>query len=170
MKGVTYLRDAASELLRLHPQISLECVGTLVDAEIVLADFPADLRGRVRVRPRVDQPDLPQIYSDADVFIFPSLYEGFGRALLEAMAARLPIVTTTVGIAGDTLSDGDSGLVVPTHDASAIVAAVERLIADAALRARLGATAQAIARTYREADRIEEYADMLLGVPERRGA
>ncbi|HEX2454099.1 MAG TPA: glycosyltransferase family 4 protein [Vicinamibacterales bacterium] len=168
MKGVTYLRDAASDLLRRHPGLSLDCVGTLAAAGTVLADFPPDLRHRVNVRPRVDQSELPQIYADADLFLFPSLYEGFGRALLEAMAARLPIVSTTVGIAGEALSDGESCLVVPRHDAPAMVAAVDRLIGDEALRARLGATAHAIARTYRESDRIEEYADLLLAVAGRR--
>ena len=168
MKGVRYLCDAASDLLRRHPELVLDCAGTLADVGTVLKDFPSDLRHRVNVRPRVDQADLPRIYSDADVFVFPSLYEGFGRALLEAMAARLPIVTTTVGIAGEALSDGDSCLVVPRHDAAAIVAAVDRLIADEPLRVRLGATAQALARTYRESDRIDEYADILLRVAERR--
>jgi glycosyltransferase involved in cell wall biosynthesis len=165
MKGVTYLRDAATDLLRRHPQLSLECVGTLVDAPTVLSEFPPDLRARVSVRSRVDQPELPRIYADADVFVFPSLYEGFGRALLEAMAARLPIVTTKVGIAAESLSDGESCVVVPGHDPAAIVAAVDRLMTEDDLRERLGATAQAIARTYREADRIEEYANILLGVP-----
>jgi len=168
MKGIAYLRDAATALLRRRAELVLECAGTLAGADDVLADFPPDVRPRVRVRPRVDQADLPQLYADADVFVFPSLYEGFGRALLEAMAARLPIVTTSVGVAQDALHDGESCVMVPKHDAGAIVTAVERLTADAALRASLGATAQTIARTYREADRTGEYADLLLGLALRR--
>jgi len=163
MKGVGYLCAAAAELLRRRPQLSLDCVGTLSDPATVLAGFPTDVRQRVRVRPRVDQAELPPIYADADVFVFPSLYEGFSHALLEAMAARLPIVTTAVGIAGDALSNGESCLMVAKHDVAAIVAAVDRLIADEPLRATLGATAQAIARTYRDAYRVDEYADLLLG-------
>ena len=162
MKGSAYLRDATSDLLRRHPHLTLDCVGTLVDARLVLADFPADLRSRVRVRPRIDQADLPQIYADADVFVFPSLYEGFGRALLEAMAAGLPIVTTPVGIAHDALRDGESCLFVPRHDAAAIVAAVDRLSATDSLRGTLGSAARGIARSYREADRTRELAEMLV--------
>jgi len=168
MKGIPYLRDAAAALLRRHTELVLECAGTLAGADDVLADFPPDVRPRIRVRPRVDQADLPQVYADADVFVFPSLYEGFGRALLEAMAMRLPIVTTDVGIAQDALRDGEGCLIVPRHDAAAMVTAIERLMADDSLRASLGAAAQATARTYREADRTGEYADLLLGVAARR--
>ena len=100
--------------------------------------------------------------------MFPSLYEGFSHALLEAMAARLPIVTTSVGIAGDALSNEESCLMVAKHDGPALVAAVNRLIADEPLRATLGATAQALARTYRELDRVDESADLILGAADRR--
>ena len=54
--------------------------------------------------------------------IAPSLYEGFGVALVEAMAARLPIVTTRVGVAADALADGESALIIPTRHAQAIAA------------------------------------------------
>ena len=74
-----------------------------------------ELRQQVRVLPRVDQATLAALYRDADVFIFPSLYEGFSRAIVEAMASRLPIVCTPVGVAADALQHETSALIVPTR-------------------------------------------------------
>ena len=65
---------------------------------------------------------------------FQVLYEGFSRAIVEAMASRLPIVCTSVGVAADALRHEHSALIVPTRDAGALVAAVERLRADSGLR------------------------------------
>ena len=74
-----------------------------------------EVRSRVRVVPRLDRLALVDLYREADIMVAPSLYEGFGVALVEAMAARLPIVTTRVGVAGDALTDGESALVIPTR-------------------------------------------------------
>ncbi len=149
MKGITYLRDAAVTLLQADRSMRLVCAGTLASEGSVHADFPADLRARILVMPRVEQPALAELYRDADVFVFPSLYEAFSRAILEAMAARLPIVTTAVGVAADALRDEDNALIVPKRSAPAIVAAVRRLQLDTALAVRLGAAAAATAEEYR---------------------
>jgi glycosyltransferase involved in cell wall biosynthesis len=130
----------------------------------VTAAFAEDVRPHVTVLPRVDHDALVDLYRGADVFMFPSHYEGFGLALVEAMAARLPIVTTPVGVAEDALVDGESALFVPKRDPSAIVDAVERLMRDDDLRSRVGAGALAAAERYREADRVREWADVILSV------
>jgi glycosyltransferase involved in cell wall biosynthesis len=127
----------------------LTCAGTLVAEEIVLSEFPEDLRRQITVLPRVDQTALARLYQDADVFVFPSLYEGFSRAILEAMASRLPIITTAVGVAADALRHEESALFVPKRNAAAIVAAVRRLHADPALAAHMGRAAAAAADEYR---------------------
>ena len=149
MKGITYLRDAAVTLLQEDPSMRLVCAGTLSSEPSVHSDFPLELRGRVAVRPRVEERALAGLYRDADVFVFPSLYEGFSRALVEAMAARLAIVTTPVGVAGDALRHEDSALIVPKRRPDAIVAAVRRLRADPGLAARLGDAAATTAVSYR---------------------
>lgn len=158
MKGAGYVRGAFTWLARRHADLHLVCVGTLADRSVVLDGFPDDVRDRVTVLPRVDQPALPAIYGDADIFVFPSSYDGFGLALVEAMAARLPIVTTAVGVAAEALRHGQSALVVPKRDAPALADAVERLIDDGDLRQRLGAAAQQAARTYRERDCVRAWA------------
>ena len=149
MKGVRYLREAIVTLLSEDAALRVTCAGTLVAAEVVLAEFPADLRPRITVRPRVEQPALVRLYREADAFIFPSLYEGFSRAILEAMAARLPIVTTSVGVAADALRPDESAIFVPKRDARAIVTAVRRLHADPGFAARLGEAAASAADAYR---------------------
>jgi glycosyltransferase involved in cell wall biosynthesis len=164
MKGAGYVRGAFTWLARRHADLQLVCAGTLAGASEVLEGFPAEIRDRVTVLPRVDQPALPAIYRDADVFIFPSSYEGFGLALVEAMAARLPIVTTAVGVAAEALRDGGSALVVPKRDSPALADAVERLIADQDLRQLLGARAQEAARNYRERDCVRAWAHALTSI------
>jgi glycosyltransferase involved in cell wall biosynthesis len=161
MKGAGYLRGAFTWLARRHPDLHLVCVGTLADRPVVLDGFPLDVQERVTVLPRVDQAALPAIYRDADLFVFPSSYDGFGLALVEAMAARLPIVTTAVGVASDALRHGESALVVPKRDAPALAEAVDRLIDDGDLRQRLGAAAQQTARNYRERDCVRAWAHAL---------
>lgn len=80
-------------------------------------------------------PDLPALYAAADVLAFPSLYEGFGLPVLEAMACGTPVV------AGNTSSfpevAGDAGLLVAPEDVQALTEAVARALADADLRAEM---------------------------------
>jgi glycosyltransferase involved in cell wall biosynthesis len=152
MKGIRYLRDAAVALLRDDPSMRLVCAGTLASEQTVRADFPRERQPQIRVIPRIDPVALAALYREADVFVFPSLYEAFSRAIAEAMASGLPIVTTEVGVAADALRDQESALVVPKRNAAAIVAAVRRLQADPTLASRLGTAAAAAAAQYRAAE------------------
>ncbi len=79
---------------------------------------------------------MPSYYSLADVFVLPSLLEGFGLPLAEAMACGTPIVATHVGSVPEVV--GDAGLLVPAMDAQALAEAVGQLLADEDLRRRLG--------------------------------
>jgi glycosyltransferase involved in cell wall biosynthesis len=123
----------------------------------------------VDVRPRVMPEELPGLYAEADTFLFPSLYEAFGRALAEAMASRLPIVTTRVGVAMDALADGESCLFVDKRDAAGLCDRVERLLESTDLRVRLGDAAYAAAAAYREHDRVRSLADWLAALGGHRG-
>ncbi len=162
MKGIRYLREAAITLLREDPVMRLTCAGTLAPAVTVLAGFPRDIHDRITVLPRVDQAGLAPLYRDADAFVFPSLYEGFSLAILEAMAARLPIVTTGVGVAADALRHEQSALLVPKRSAAAIVSAVRRLQSDPDLAARLGAAAADAAEPYRLENVVRQTVDIIM--------
>lgn len=82
-----------------------------------------------------DDADLPALYSGAACLAFPSLYEGFGLPVLEAMACGTPVVTSAVSSLPEVA--GDAALLVDPTDQDAITAALRRLLDDAALRVTL---------------------------------
>jgi glycosyltransferase involved in cell wall biosynthesis len=82
--------------------------------------------------------DVPELLARADVFVLSSRSEGAPMSILEAMAAGLPVVATRVGGVDELVADGDTGMLVPPGDAAALSAALGLLIADPALRRRLG--------------------------------
>lgn len=69
-----------------------------------------------------------------DVFVYPSLFEGLGSSLLDAMAFGLPIAASNVGGIPEVVQDGVNGLLIPPEDPGALIAALKRLLADAGLR------------------------------------
>jgi glycosyltransferase involved in cell wall biosynthesis len=94
-----------------------------------------NLGDRVRFVGFIDSQDLPLWYAAATVFTLPSLYEGFGMPLLEAMSCGTPVVTTTSSSLPEVV--GDAGLLVPPTDADALGEALLRLLNDAKLRAEM---------------------------------
>ncbi|MCI4326329.1 MAG: glycosyltransferase family 4 protein [Thermoplasmata archaeon] len=108
----------------------------------------ADLRGRVAKLGlgsslRIDTGStpvgrMPDLYRSSDVYVQPSLTEPFGMAVLEAMACGRPIVASATGGLADLVQDGENGFLVPPGDASALAAALNRLVADPRLREQMG--------------------------------
>jgi glycosyltransferase involved in cell wall biosynthesis len=90
---------------------------------------------------------LADLYRAADVFLYSSVYEGFGRVLVEAGAAGLPAVSTATAGAADILCDGGTGFLVPVEDAPALSRRACDLLSDPELRYRMGAAAQERTRT-----------------------
>ncbi len=83
--------------------------------------------------------DVPGVLSAADVYVMPSLWEGWPLALGEAMSASLPAIGTDVPGIRDLIVPEQTGLLVERQDAEALAAAIGRLVEDGALRARFGA-------------------------------
>lgn len=158
MKGIEFLVDAFTRLSRENRELRLGCIGTLVPESTVLDQFPADVRPHVTVRARVTHREILQFHRHSDLFIFPSLSEGFGLAIAEAMASGLPIVTTPVGAASDYLRHQTSALFIPMHEAGPIVTAVTRLVDDKAMREKLGQGAQQAAEQLRTEKTWQTYA------------
>ncbi|HET7080131.1 MAG TPA: glycosyltransferase [Chloroflexia bacterium] len=87
--------------------------------------------------------DVPRLLGALDVFVLPSEREALPVAVLEAMAAGLPLVATRVGGIPEVVEDGATGFLVPPGDVAAMHCVLERLTGDPALAARLGAAGQA---------------------------
>ena len=115
------------------------------ERDLGLLDDPA-LAARVHRPGWIDDADLPALYSLADLFVFPSRYEGFGIPLVEAMACGAPVVTSTRGSCPEVV--GDAALVVDPDDPTAIAAAMAQVLRDPGLAQRLAAAGLARARLF----------------------
>lgn len=131
-KGIRYLVEAM-QLVREVP-IELLMVGRLGVRQSELAPYA----GLIQHHPHVPRSELWNVYKSADVFVFPSLSDGFGRVLLEAASMSLPIIATTACGADQIIRNSDCGILVPPGDARALAAAIRTIASDAQLRAEMG--------------------------------
>lgn len=163
---------------RKAPHVALEAVALLrargydLQLELVGTVFPGNEAYEQRLRDRADQPDLagsisfagycspiwPRLAA-AQLAIQPSRNESLGNAVIEAQYALRPVVATGVFGHLETITDGQTGLLVPPDDPEALAAAIARLIDDPELAARLAQTAQATAR---QKFSVQRYADELV--------
>ncbi len=135
------LRGLLRAFERVEPRVGLALVGPAgwnEDLEQVLGGLPPSVRDRIHRLGWVDRDDLAALYAGASVFCFPSLLEGFGFPVVEAMAHGTPVVTST-GTSTEELVAGGAGLAVAPTDVDAIAGAVSRVLADDELAARLAA-------------------------------
>jgi glycosyltransferase involved in cell wall biosynthesis len=96
----------------------------------------------------VPDAELPAWYAAADVLAFPSTKEGWGLAVLEAMSAGLPVVTSDLPVFREYLHPGRDALMVPVDDPPALAAALARVLDDPRLAARLRTAALATAERF----------------------
>jgi glycosyltransferase involved in cell wall biosynthesis len=138
-KGTRTLIRAA-EILRKKPSFLL--AGTGLDADEVLAEWPSELRSRVRVLPRFSAGEEAGILAQAGVFVLPSTFEGQPLALLQAMAAGLCCIASDIPGSRDLIRHGETGLLHPPGDAEALADCLAKALGDPALRRRLGDNAR----------------------------
>jgi glycosyltransferase involved in cell wall biosynthesis len=138
IKGPLHLLNAMRSVWKGHPEATLVFVGKgeLEGALRALASF-AGCEERVKFLGWRD--DLNEIMPLFDVFVLPSLNEGMGRVLVEAMAAGRPIVASRVGGIPDLVLDGVNGLLVPARDESALAESISLLLDSPSLAERMGA-------------------------------
>lgn len=105
------------------------------ESDIFRAAQQAGLAGRVLFPGYVDEADLPALYSAATVFVYPSLYEGFGLPPLEAMACGTPVISTNAASLPEVV--GDAALTITPTDSEALAAALRSVLTDSGLRADL---------------------------------
>lgn len=145
-KGFVFLLEAARDVLSKQEDCFFLFVGDGTQRQ-----FLEEQAKRSGIEKRVifagKRRDIPEALSAMDIFVMSSLTEGQPMALLEAMAARKPIVATSVGDMSKILKDGEAGLIVPPSDSLGLAAGILRLLGNPANAARLSATA---ARTVEE--------------------
>jgi glycosyltransferase involved in cell wall biosynthesis len=139
LKGLLPLVEAVAKL-RTERAVELVVVGSAKPRGPVMAAIDRySLGDAVRFTGRISDDELVHHLRSAEVAVVPSLFEGFSLPLVEAMACATPVVATTGGALPEVAGpDGESALLVPPGDASALAAAIERVLDDPDLRVRLG--------------------------------
>jgi len=134
-KGLEHLIRAWPDVVSAIPDAHLVLVGDgedrgLLEREIAAAGVDASvlLPGFRR--------DVPDVLAALDVFVLPSVMEGMGTSLLDAMAARRPVVASSVGGIGEIVIDGETGLLVPPRAPSILAGAIVATLTDADAVAR----------------------------------
>ncbi len=128
---------------------------------------------RVTLTGRLTSAELADEYRRCQLFVSPSLYEGFGLPAAEAQACGAPVVATTAGALPEVVVDGETGLLGPPANPAALAAAITRLFDDPPLAARLGEAAARRARATLTWRRTAEatlalYDDVIAGRARRR--
>ncbi len=140
-KGARYLLQALA-LLRDRRDWHLTVVDRPTAWLVPTLARELSIEDRVTLTGRLERDELVQRYNAAEVFVSPSLYEGFGLPAAEAMACGAAVVATTAGAFPEVIEDGKSGLLVPPRDPEALAGAIDRLLSEWVLRRRLGRDAR----------------------------
>jgi glycosyltransferase involved in cell wall biosynthesis len=170
-KGLETLVDALASPA-LAGRLGLVMVGAgegLLDVEPELKQRVREqgIEGRVSFTGRVD--NVEDYLRACDLFVFPSLFEALGIALVEAAACGLPAVASGTGGIVDVVEDGGSGLLVPPGNREALAAALQTLAADPERRAVLGRAARERAlQRFDERDALERYRALFRELSSRR--
>ena len=163
-KNIPLLIEAFARVRSEHPQLQLVLVGGRgwLDAPIFAAHDRSGVGSSAHFVGWLEARDLAVLYSQAAVFVLPSLYEGFGLPVLEAMACGAPVVCSNAGPLPEVA--GDAALLLTPEEPDAWAEAIKRVLGDSQLSADLRArgmrraelfswerTAQATREVYREA-------------------
>jgi len=159
-KGSHYVNRAFRKIKAHHPLATLTLGGTSTPSDVVLAGFDKELRSSIKMLPRLDLDAQLAEFNRHAIFIFPSLSEGFGLALIEAMAMGLACVTTSTGMMGDWITDRQEALLIPFASAEHLANRVLDLMDDDALRCRIALAGQQLARTFTLDRFVQGYLDI----------
>lgn len=142
-KGLDVLFRALATM-KAHQDWTLTIAGEgpLKD-DLALAVHQLGLAERVVFRGWLERDQLPAVYGEADIFVLPSRDEGMPNAMLEAMAAGLPVIGSKVAGLSEVVIDGETGFLVPPEDADALAHALRVAIEDRDQTFKLGQAARA---------------------------
>jgi glycosyltransferase involved in cell wall biosynthesis len=138
-KGLEYLISAIREVVNVYPRTKVLLVGDGDEKyRLFLQEKMKDLELSSHIILAGFYEDVPQILRCLDIFTLPSLFEGFNRSLLEAMACALPVVATAVGGNVEIIQDGVNGLLVPPSNPGALAFAITELLKDKEKARKMG--------------------------------
>jgi glycosyltransferase involved in cell wall biosynthesis len=152
-KGIDYLIDAIE---RLPEDVHLLLIGHMDAAKLTQRIDSSPAKDRIHRVGFVN--NAPELSAACDIFCMPSTKrEGLARAIIEAMAYRVPPVVTNAGGSPELVVDGECGFVVPPMDAGALAEAIGKLFRDPELRKRLGEAArERIGTAFRNEDTVRK--------------
>ena len=141
VKGHDVLLRAASIVIRKFPDAAFSIAGDVLEPDYFqsLQALVRELNLSRNVHFLGGLNNLPEHLAQAALFALPSRSEGLSNALLEAMAASLPVVATRVGGNTETVQDGVTGLIVPSDDSAALAEAICEILSDTARARAMGA-------------------------------
>lgn len=140
-KGLTFLLQAAATVLKTHPECHFLIAGDGPD-RTSLETLANTLGIADSIHLAGPRSDVPELMKAARVFVLPSLWEGMPNALLEAMAAGLPAIATSVEGSSEIIDPDQNGLLVRPADSTELAEAIERLLDEPDTSARLAQSAQ----------------------------
>lgn len=140
-KGLIYLIEAFYQINRRN--FTLHLVGNPKKSSKYFNNMKTtveklNLTKDVYFHDGTDRENLQNLYSQANIFVLPTLKETFGIVLIEAMHYGLPIITTKVGAIPDLVIDGENGLLVPPSNSQALAEALSKLVENPELRKKIG--------------------------------
>lgn len=148
VKGPQTVAAVATELLTRYSDVSFTWVCGATDHPKVEQLLSPAVRARVKLLGWSSQEELLKLYDRAGIFIYPPLFDGFGKVFLEAMVRGLCVVATRTGGMLDIIRDGLNGFHVDFNDGSAIVRTIEHLWANPARAHQVSANAHETARSH----------------------
>ncbi len=154
-KGVSYLLEAAKQLN--NKKIEVVLVGSFVGSKAPFIHYQEWFTHIPRLLPE----DLLKVFQSADVLVLPSIVEGFGLVVLQAMACGLPAIVSENTCARDIVEDGKEGFVVPVRNVESLKEKIELLYRNPDLRREMGRAARRKAEQYTW-ERYQEQIGVLL--------
>ena len=138
LKGVAYLVEAMYTIIHSNPRVRLLIVGDGEErSNLENLTNKLGLAKYISFTGKVPHEKVPEYMATADVLVLPSLVEGFGVVLLEAMACGLPIVATNVGGIPEIVQDGENGLMAESENSREIADKVLMIFENDELRKRI---------------------------------
>jgi len=159
-KNLSQLLEICREMFKKYPNLFLVLTGSRGSERgaVYRKAKQLGIEEKVKFTGNLDNDALAACYSRALVFVFPSLYEGFGFPPLEAMACRTPVIAFDVATMPEVVGNG--GILVPREDGAAFFRALDRLISDPALRRQWGRKGEERAKMFRWNQSVKKHIEV----------